>query len=187
MAPLLDGVLRSQVGGLVPPLGAGHDGQVLLLGDLAGRDHLAAARRVHRHGLLHEHVLAGLDGRLEVHRPEVRRRRDEDQLDVRCEQLLVGVAAEEALGGRNVVLFARPLGPVLEPVGRRDHLQLGADDLGGFVAVLQGAGAAAAAADAGPRGTSRGADAANITFLAASTVAIPAAEVFTNSRRETFN
>ena len=130
------------------------------------------AGHVHGRGLLHEHVLARLDGRLQVQRPEMRRRGQDDVVDLRHgQQLLVGVEAGEAPFLRD---FDAQLGqlrpaagqPVLEQVGQGDHLDvllLGLrafgrrprcgsrdriDDLGGRAEGVQHrAGAAAAAAD----------------------------------------
>jgi len=143
----LQRVLDALIAGLMPPLSSGHDGQALLLGHLASRDDLATARRVHRHRLFHEHVLARADRRVEVHRAEVGRGRHQDDLDVGVEQLLVAVGAAEASRFGHVVLLARGNGPVLEPVGGGDDLQVDVEDSGGLEAVFQGPGAAAATAD----------------------------------------
>ena len=55
-----------EVAGLVPALGAGDDGEVLLLGLLGGGQDRADARAVDGDRLLGEDVLARLDRRLEV-------------------------------------------------------------------------------------------------------------------------
>ena len=103
----------AQIVGLVTTLGTGHDRQPLLLGDFAGGDDLPTTGRVDRDGLFHEHVLAGLDRGLEVHRAEVRRRGDDHHFDVGVEQLLVGQSAPpKHLGHRRVVLLARGFGLV---------------------------------------------------------------------------
>ena len=96
MAPWLDGVGVLAIALLVPALGAGHDGQALLLGQFAGLDDLACAGRVHGHGLLHEDVLAGLDRRLEVHRPECGGVASDDHVHVlEGQELAVPVVSRE--------------------------------------------------------------------------------------------
>ena len=61
MLAVVDPLHALDVAGLVPALGAGDDGQVLLLGLLGGRQHLADAGAVDADRLLGEEVLAGLD------------------------------------------------------------------------------------------------------------------------------
>ena len=53
------------------------------------------ARGIHGHRLLGEHVLAGLDRGLQVHRPERRRRGEDHVVDVAGDDLLEGVPAGE--------------------------------------------------------------------------------------------
>ena len=68
----MDPLHALDVAGLVAALGAGDDGQVLLLGLLGGGEDLADAGAVDGDRLLGEDVLARLDGRLDVHRAEAR-------------------------------------------------------------------------------------------------------------------
>ena len=86
---------RFDVARVVAPLQADGDHEVLLLGLLVGGQNAADARRVDGDRLLHEDVLAGLDRRLEVHRPEAGRRGEDDQVDAAVDRLLVGVEADE--------------------------------------------------------------------------------------------
>ena len=116
---------------IVPALRARHDRQPLALGQLGRGDHGAYADRVHRDRLLHEDVLAGLDRRPQVLRPKARRRRENDQVHVRREDLLVGVEPDETMLARDPHLVAKlaQLGaalvqPVLEQVAQRDDLDV---------------------------------------------------------------
>ena len=85
------------------PLRAGGDSQALLLGQLAGLDHRLHARRVDRPGLLHEHVFARLNGRLEVRRPEMRRGGQDHVVDLADgQELLMGIEARETHLLRNL-------------------------------------------------------------------------------------
>ncbi len=74
----MDAFHRLEVAGLVPALGAGDDAQVLLLGFFVGGQHLADAGAVDGDRLLGEDVFAGVDGGLDVDRPEAGRRRQDD-------------------------------------------------------------------------------------------------------------
>ena len=105
-APVVDALHDLALGVLVAVAEAGDDGLVLLLGLAAGVDDRLHAGGVDGHGLLAEDVLAGLDGRLDVQRPEVRRRGQEHHVDVAVEDLLVGVEADEAVVGLHVDLGA---------------------------------------------------------------------------------
>ena len=150
---------------LVAALGAGDDGDVLLLGLVHQPVALAGAGRVDAHRLLAEDVLAGLHRRIQVVRAEPRRGGEDDQVHVGGEQLLVGVQPDErAVRGQlhlldepAVVLallvgerLHRVLGPVLECVRDGDDLELrrlAVDLLLGVEDVLDGPHAATAAAD----------------------------------------
>ena len=72
----------------VAPLRAGRDSQSFLLGQFASLDHHLHARRVHGGWLLQERVFAGLDSRLEVDGPEMRRRGQDHVVDFRQSQEL---------------------------------------------------------------------------------------------------
>ena len=88
---------------LVAALRAGDDVQALLVRLLVGGQHLADAGRVHADRLFGEQVLAGRDRRLDVQRPEARRRGQHDVVDFGAvDDLLVGVEAVEAAVRRNV-------------------------------------------------------------------------------------
>ena len=154
---VVDPLDRGQICRVVPALGAGHQAEPLGLGQRRRGDHRADADRVDRHRLLGEDVLPrGYRGR-QVRRPEARRRRQDHQVDVSGQHLLVGVEP----GERHVVVhlvhrgelgvLAGPLGqvgagagqPVREEVSHRHQLHV----VAGAQAVGHGAGAAAAAAD----------------------------------------
>ena len=151
---VVDALHRLALAVVVAPAEAGDDRQVLLLRLAARLQDRADAGGVDGDRLLAEDVLAGLDGRLEVQRPEVRRRGQEHHVDAAGDHLLVGVEADEAAVGRDVDLGRRSsasfwsvleavLEPVLEGVAHRDEL-----DVRVGVQGLRGrAGAAAAAAD----------------------------------------
>ena len=79
---------------MIAPAQAGDDGQVLLLGLFAGGQHGADARRIDGDRLLGEDVLARIHRCLEVHGPEVRRRRQQHHVYKR-DHLLVSVEAGE--------------------------------------------------------------------------------------------
>src|SRR6185436_11954892 len=74
----LDRPLRLAIAARVAALRSRHDGEVLPLRRLAGLDDPSDAGRVHRHRLLHEDVLPGVDGRLEVDGAEYRRGGQQD-------------------------------------------------------------------------------------------------------------
>ncbi len=111
----------------VPPLRAGDHGELLLLSEFRRLNHRANALGVHAGGLLHEYMLARLDGGLEMLGPPVRRRHQENHLDLGRQHPLVRVEAHEALvrrdlhGGGHVrpELGERLLEPVLEQVAQR--------------------------------------------------------------------
>jgi hypothetical protein len=127
---------------------------------VVGGQHLADARPVDGHRLLGEDVLARRHRRLEVHRPEARRRRQDDVVDARgVYHLLVGVQPTEG-AALEVDLVAQVLDdpvflgevgqPAAEVVGLGLEEVADGDDLdalGGLQDVLGGAGAPAAAAD----------------------------------------
>ena len=70
----------------------GH-GQLLLLRLFVGGHDAAHAGGVGGHGLLQEHVLAGLHRGLEVHGAKTRRRAEQHHVDPAVDRLLVGVQA----------------------------------------------------------------------------------------------
>ena len=75
---------------------AGQERQSLLLGQVRRLDHGADARRVHGHGLLHEYVLACLNGRPEMRRPEVGRLRQDHEVHIGREDPLEGIPSDKA-------------------------------------------------------------------------------------------
>ncbi len=133
------------------PLQSDADFQVLLLGFLRGGQHLADARRVGRHRLFHEDVLAGRDRRLKMDRPKTGRRRQDHHVGFCCQRLLIRVEPGEDVIVLHVYqprmsvlqIFQGPLGVVLKRVGNRDQLNgaAGAQRLPG------GSASASAAAD----------------------------------------
>ncbi len=62
------------------------------------------------HRLFAEDVLAGADGRLQVHGAEMRRRAQEHDIDAAADHLSIGVEADELPGGRHVDLVGE-VGP----------------------------------------------------------------------------
>jgi hypothetical protein len=144
-----------------------------------GRDD-GRAGRVHGHGFS-INTFAGVHRRLEMHRPEF------GEVAIRTTSALVSSSFVRRRRRRNAtagtLYVLPPFGPVLNQSAvattsaRRRCF-------GGLVAILQGPGTPAAAADQGHAELLL-ACAANITFLAASTLAIPTAEVLMKSRRET--
>ena len=131
-------------------LGAGHDREPLLAGELRGGDHQAHARSVHGHALFGEHVLAGLHSRHRVHGTECERRGEDHDVRIARHHLLVAARAAK----REILVEAEALRDLLrlldEEVRRRDDLDLHvaaffAQQLGGLVDVAEGAIAASAA------------------------------------------
>ena len=103
---------RLHIAPLVAALRPGDNLQVLLPRRRRRRVHNPAAGAVHRHGFLHEHMLARRDGRLEIRRPETGRRGQNGILDIRhLQRLLEAVKAAETLVlGQAEVLHALPGG-----------------------------------------------------------------------------
>ena len=89
-----DGLLVSRVVAALQPR---HDAQALLLGQFAGGRDLAHADRIDGVRLLDEHVLAGLDGRAEIHGMILRRAGDQHHVGA-LDHVLVAVQAGEAVG-----------------------------------------------------------------------------------------
>ncbi len=117
------------------PLQADADFQVLGLGMLIGGQHAADARPVDAQRLLGEDVFARLDGRLEMNRAEAGRRRQDDQVDVRRQELFVRVEAGELMVGLDgdplrlraefvLEVMQAALQLVLEGVGHRHELHV---------------------------------------------------------------
>ena len=131
--PLVNPLHARDVAGFMPALGAGNDGQLLLLGLLVGGQNLADAGGVDADGLLGEEVLAGLDGRLDVLGPEARRRGQHHQVAA-IDHFLVGVEADEAalVGDVELLLgvfgiadgLAAVLEVILEHVGQGMNLDV---------------------------------------------------------------
>jgi hypothetical protein len=125
--------------------------QPLFVGHLAGFHQRAEAGGVDAAGLLHEHVLAGLDRRRINERAEAGRRGRDDHVYAAVDRLLEGIQSGEHPLGGNVDALGRLLA---EPLGRPNGLGLEGvghgHDLHAFVgghAVADGAAAAPAAAD----------------------------------------
>ena len=118
---------------VVSPAEAVDQGEVLVLGVLARLEELAQAGPVDGHRLLDECVDALLDGVGEVDGPEVRRRGQEDEIDL-VDHVLVAVEAGvlAVLGDVDARADRRPLRlerllvePILEGVGHGDELGVG--------------------------------------------------------------
>ncbi len=121
---------------LVPALQADADHEVLGLGHRVRFEHAADAGHIARDRLLHEHVLAPLDRVLELLRLEPRGRRDDDEIDVEVDHLLVTVeSSEQALLG-NVDLGAVALGQRVDAALRLLRERVGdRDERGGALGV----------------------------------------------------
>ncbi len=120
-------------GAVVSPAEAIDQGEVLLLGGLAGVDELSQAGPVHGHRLLDEGVDPLLDGVSQVDGPELRRRRQEDEVDL-VDDVLVAVEAGvlAVLGDVDARTERRAfeageaiVEPILEGVGHGDELGVG--------------------------------------------------------------
>ena len=150
---VVDPLDRFDILRLMMALQADADLEVLLLRLGGGGDHAVDADRVGRHRLLHEHMLAGPDGGLEMDRPEARRRGEQHDVDPSVERLLIGVEADEPAVFRHIDLVGMALRqlpvalgePIGKRVGHRDEL----DRPGCGQRLLAGPGAAPAAADQG--------------------------------------
>ncbi len=136
---------------VITPAEAVDQREVLGLGVLAGLEELAQARPVDGHRLLDEGVDPLFDGIGQVNRPEVRGRRQENQVDL-VDDVLVGVEARvlAILGNIDSRANLRALEdremlvePILEGVGHGDKPGIGV----GRERLLRRAGASAAAAD----------------------------------------
>ena len=121
---------RGPVDAVVVPLESDDDLELLFVGHLRRLEAQPRPEAVDAHRLLHEDVLAGLDGRVEVERPEAGGRREDDEVAV-VEHLLVAVEALEltVLGDVHLAFHAfdrleRPLDAVLEGIGDRGDLHV---------------------------------------------------------------
>ncbi len=85
-----------EVAGLVAPLQADDDLQVLLVGQLVGLHQGAEAGGVDATRLLHEDVLAGRNGGGVVDGSKARRRGQDDDVHARGDGLLIGVEARRS-------------------------------------------------------------------------------------------
>src|SRR5580704_3526713 len=88
---------RLEIHRLMMPLQADADLQILRFGDFVCSEDAADSWAVNGHGLLHEDVLAGVDRRLEMKRPESGRRGKNHQVDTAVEDFLVRVKAAELM------------------------------------------------------------------------------------------
>ena len=148
---LFDAVHRFDVDRIVAALRAGDDAEALRRGEFRRRHDLAYADRSDRDGLLHEHVLAGVDRRRQMLWAKVRRRGENHHVDIAREHFLVSVKAEETRVGRGRALV-RPVflatvervrDAVLEQIAERNDLDVGRR----IDAVERRAGPASAGAD----------------------------------------
>ena len=76
-------------------LQANGDREVLFFGFRTGFQNTADPGSINSNRLLHEYVLAGIDGRFEMHRAESRRRDQQHHIDGRIEDAFVGIKANE--------------------------------------------------------------------------------------------
>ncbi len=124
---------RLDVALLVAALRARADTEALGLRGLRRGQHRADPGAVDRHGLLGEDVLARGDGRLEVQRPEARRRRQDHVVDAgRRDHALVRVQPDEGALFGNDARFPQLLEPLArlgdavgEGVADREHAHAG--------------------------------------------------------------
>ena len=86
---------RGPHAGVVPPAETGDDCQVFLLRQFAGGEHRAHTRSVDGHRLFDKGMLPLFDGILQMGRPEMRRRRQDDHIHTAVDDLLVGVETDE--------------------------------------------------------------------------------------------
>ena len=140
---VVDALHNLHVTRLVPTLRAGDDREFFLFRDLRRRDHRPAANGIDRDGFFHEHIFPRRDRRLEMHRPEARRRREDHEVDVGREDFLVGVEAPETLRGVEFEFRFRCRDLPLKQIAHGHDLNA----RGRIEAVLRRAGAAPAAAD----------------------------------------
>ena len=82
---------RLLIGPLVSTLQTDLHQQILRAGLFAILQHLANPRRVDRNGLLHEHVLTGLNGGFEMQRTKTGWRCQDDQIGIRVHDRFIGV------------------------------------------------------------------------------------------------
>ncbi len=136
---------------VIPPAQTGNDCESFLFGRRAGFFDQFDTGHVERMGLLAEYMFTGGDGGLQVLRMEVRGSRDQHDVDVGGQQLLVGVEPGEQLIVRDLYLIRLGLLQSLagrgqfvgEQIGHGDQL----DVLAGVHGVHGGAAAASSAAD----------------------------------------
>ena len=139
---------------LVMALQAHADFQSFFLRDFRRGEDLAHARRIGRHGLLHEDVFALLDRLFKHHRAEPGRRGKDDDIGL-CDRLLVRVESEEAVLLRDapaliefrLEILQRGVHAILVHVRRGDELD--GSEIRGVQRLSARAGAASAAADDG--------------------------------------
>jgi hypothetical protein len=118
--------------GIVTKLQADDDFPVLLVGQLVGFHHAAVARGIDADRLFHEHVFAGLDRRLVLHGAKAGWSRQQHQVHLGGDGVLVGLQTYEnaILGDVHPIGVARPQslqggsGPVLEGVGHGEQLEV---------------------------------------------------------------
>ncbi len=119
-----------EIAGIVMPLQADADFQVLLLRFFRGFQNAANAVGVGRDRLFHEHVLVGLDRGVEMDRAEAGRSCDDDHVDAGIDRFLISVEADESLVFRHVdaisvsffQMIVTAFEPILERVGHGDQL-----------------------------------------------------------------
>ena len=142
-------------------LGAGDDAEVLLARLLVGREHRADAGGIGRYRLLREDVFPGSHCRLEVNGTESGRRRQDNHVDVRGENFLVGVEAgvDPVAGDLEAGLVPRGEGRILagllverdtrllDAVGTQIAERGDLDALGGHEDIGDRAGATSSGAD----------------------------------------
>ena len=122
---------------------AGNYRKVFLAGHLAASQNRMNPRSIHRHRFFRKDMLAGFHSSFKVLRAKMRWRRQQDDVDSTCDNLLVGVEADKTAVlpdlnfRRNLLIFLElgqaALEPVLEGISHRHEFDIlvGGQGLGG--------------------------------------------------------
>ena len=130
----LDSIDALDVARFMSSLQTNLDCQTFLVGNLVRGKNPANSRRIGRQRLFHEDMLAGVDGSLKLLGSKTRWRRQDHQVDVALQNLLIGIQPDKTTI-MNVDVFwvfppDRSIGSVqvaLEYVGHRHQFDIAAD------------------------------------------------------------
>ncbi len=136
-----------QIVGHVAALGAGHDGEALGLGLLAGGNHRAGSHGIHGHRFFDEAMFAGVDRSREMDGAEGGWRGHQHVVAISGDDFLVVVVTAEAFLRCEAVFFSDAFRLVLEGVAGGGHFGLDAEDFAGGEEIREGSVATSAAAD----------------------------------------